>query len=136
VAEASQHRQVLERVGLVEADQALWARLAQQSPPLPAPFRTALFHAPVGHTQAAAVIFPDPSGLTRALDAAHMAMRAIVAARVAALCYVPGVRVVYLDLPTVCGQLGIAEILTRSTHPLELAVCFSYGRGCCVAYGI
>ena len=107
VAEATEHRQLLERVGLVEADQALWARLAQQSPPLPTPFRTAFFHAPVGHTQAAAVIFPDSSSLMRALGPAHAATRATVAARVAALCYSPGARVVYLDLPTVCGQLGI-----------------------------
>jgi hypothetical protein len=114
VAEASQHRQVLERVGLAEADQALWARLVQQSPPLPAPFRTALFHAPVRHTQAAAVIFPDSSGLTRALGPAHAATRAMIAARVAALCYVPGARVVYLDLPTVCGQLGIEVPATNA----------------------
>ena len=105
--DARAHQELLERIGLDKADQALWARVAQQSPPLPAPFRTALFHAPRDEMQTAAVIFPDTASLARALGSAHRATRSTVVARVAALCYAPGSQVHYFDLPTLCRQLGI-----------------------------
>jgi hypothetical protein len=86
---------LLDAIGLAGADQALWARIAQANPPLPTPFRDALFHAP-RDDEAAAVIFHDPAALARATGPAHAATRSRVAARIADLCGRPGAAVHYL----------------------------------------
>ncbi len=107
---ATAQRDAFDRLGVAETDQALWARLVQQVPPLPQPFRAAIFHAPEGRNGAAAVIFPDTTALARATGPAHASTRATIAARVATLCQQPGIQLHYLDLPDLCAQLGVDAV--------------------------
>lgn len=102
---ATARRAELEALGLTGADQATWARIAQTAPPLPPPFRDALFHAPVGDAHGA-LIFRDRAAWGRANGPAHAATRARVAARVADLCGRPGAQVHYLIYEEVLGLLG------------------------------
>lgn len=96
VATASEERRAtLAALGLSGADQATWTRIVQTSPPLPTPFRDALFHAPRGD-EAAAIIFRDRAALERATGPAHLQARARVAARLTSLCGRPGATVHYL----------------------------------------
>jgi hypothetical protein len=113
-AAAAARRELLDRVGLSLGDQALWMRVAQTAPVLPTLFRAALFHASATPDETAAVIFPDPQTLERALSAGHTATRSRIAARVAALCHRPQVRILYLDLPTLCAQLAAPARPDRS----------------------
>ena len=106
-AAAAARQELLDRIGLSPADQAMWTRVVQTAPALPTLFREALFHAPATPDEAAAVIFPDSQTLERAVGAGHTATRSSVAARVAALCHRPQVRLLYLDLPTLCAQLAV-----------------------------
>ena len=103
----------LDTIGLAGADQAFWARIVQAAPPLPPPFRDALFHAPRSD-EAAAVIFRDPTALARATGPAHAGTRAQVVARVADLCGRHGVPVHYLVyddvLRLVRGENAAAEV--------------------------
>jgi len=96
VAAASEERRAtLAALGLSGADQATWTRIVQTVPPLPTPFRDALFHAPRGD-EAAAIIFRDRAALERATGPAHLQARARVAARLTSLCGRPGATVHYL----------------------------------------
>ncbi|HEY8601129.1 MAG TPA: hypothetical protein VIL85_22040 [Thermomicrobiales bacterium] len=104
-AAAQARRAELAAIGLTGADQATWARIAQMAPPLPPPFRDALFHAPVGEAHGA-LIFRDRAAWTRATGAAHSATRAQVLARVADLCGRPGAQVHYLIYEELLGMLG------------------------------
>lgn len=112
VAALSDERQgLLAALGLSGADQATWARVVQTGPPLPPPFRDALFHAPRGD-EAAAVIFRDRAALDRATGPAHRQSRARVAARVADLCGRPGAPVHYVlygELLRLLSTGGAAE---------------------------
>lgn len=106
---ASAARQaLLDAIGLNGADQALWARAVQASPPLPPPFRDALFHAP-RNGEAAAVLFREPAALDRATGPAHATTRASVAARIAALCSRTGVPIHYLAYDDVLRLLASDE---------------------------
>lgn len=106
VAAASEERRAtLAALGLSGADQASWTRIVQTTPPLPTPFRDALFHAPHGG-EAAAVIFRDRAALDRATGPAHVQARARVAARLTNLCGRPGATVHYLLYDDVLRLLG------------------------------
>jgi hypothetical protein len=106
VAAASEERRAtLAALGLSGADQASWTRIVQTTPPLPTPFRDALFHAPHGG-EAAAVIFRDRAALDRATGPAHVQARARVAARLTSLCGRPGATVHYLLYDDVLRLLG------------------------------
>ena len=104
-AAAQARRAELAALGLTGADQATWARIAQTTPPLPPPFRDALFHAPLGEAHGA-LIFRDRAAWTRATGAAHSATRAQVLTRVADLCGRPGAQVHYLIYEELLGMLG------------------------------
>lgn len=105
VAAASEERRAtLAALGLSGADQATWTRIVQTVPPLPTPFRDALFHAPRG--DAAAIIFRDRAALDRATGPAHLQARARVAARLTSLCGRPGAAVHYLLYDDVLRLLG------------------------------
>ncbi len=106
VAAASEERRAtLAALGLSGADQATWTRIVQTVPPLPTPFRDALFHAPRGDA-AAAIIFRDRAALDRATGPAHLQARARVAARLTSLCGRPGAAVHYLLYDDVLRLLG------------------------------
>lgn len=104
-AAAQARRAELAALGLTGADQATWARIAQTTPPLPPPFRDALFHAPLGDAHGA-LIFRDRAAWTRATGPAHNATRAQVLSRVADLCGRPGAQVHYLIYEELLGMLG------------------------------
>jgi len=104
-AAAQARRAELAALGLTGADQATWARIAQTTPPLPPPFRDALFHAPLGEAHGA-LIFRDRAAWTRATGAAHSVTRAQVLTRVADLCGRPGAQVHYLIYEELLGMLG------------------------------
>lgn len=104
-AASGERRALLTALGLAGADQATWARIAQTAPPLPPPFRDALFHAPRGD-EAAAVIFRDRAALARATGPAHQQSRARIAARVADLCGRPGAAVHYFLYDDLLRLLG------------------------------
>lgn len=114
VAAASEERRAtLAALGLSGADQATWTRIVQATPPLPTPFRDALFHAPRGD-EAAALIFRDRAALDRATGPAHLQARARVAARLTSLCGRPGATVHYLLYDDVLRLLGGAEAAARA----------------------
>jgi hypothetical protein len=114
-AVAAEERQaILDAIGLAGADQALWARIVQATPPLPPPFREALFHAP-RDGEAAAIIFRDSAALSRATGPAHAATRARVATRVADLCRRPGAAVHYLAYDDVLALLRDASSASALT---------------------
>ena len=107
-AAAQARRAELAALGLTGADQATWARIAQTTPPLPPPFRDALFHAPVGEAHGA-LIFRDRAAWTRATGAAHVATRAQVLTRVVDLCGRPGAQVHYFIYEELLGMLAGRE---------------------------
>jgi hypothetical protein len=107
---------LLDAIGLSGADQALWARVTQAAPPLPAPFRDALFHAPQASEEDAAVIFLDRVAWTRATGLAHAGARARLESRVADLCHRPGVRVHYLLYE------DVLRLLSGDGEPATVAV--------------
>lgn len=104
-AASEERRATLAALGLSGADQATWTRIVQTVPPLPTPFRDALFHAPRGD-EAAALIFRDRGALERATGPAHHQARARVAARLTSLCGRPGATVHYLLYEDVLRLLG------------------------------
>jgi hypothetical protein len=96
VAAGAARQALLDAIGLAGADQALWARVTQLAPPLPSPFRDALFHAPQATGDEAAVIFREHAAWARATGLAQTSTRARIESRVAELSHRPGVRVHYL----------------------------------------
>lgn len=72
-----------EALGLRDADQALWARVVQEAPTLPPPFRDAYLYAPARDTPGA-VIFRSSADRRRAQGPAHATSRSRVRARLAA----------------------------------------------------
>ncbi len=77
-----EYRERLAVVGLEADDQASWARLAHEAPPLPLLFRQALFYGSRGR-EPAALIFVAHADAERATSGAHRTSRAAVAARLA-----------------------------------------------------
>jgi hypothetical protein len=74
----------LEALGLTAADQAHWARVSRESPPLPTLFAQVLFYGPEAATQTAAqaaLIFTARDAWERALAPAQQRARAAVATR-------------------------------------------------------
>lgn len=104
---------LLDGIGLASADQALWARIVQAAPPLPPPFRDALFHAP-REGEDAAVIFQAPVALARATGPAHVATRAYVADRIATICGRPGAMIHYLVYDEILKLLN--DVVTVPSH--------------------
>ncbi len=92
---AAERRALLDAIGVSDAEQVRWQRLAGATPRLPHPFAEALFYAPRDGLPAA-LIFRDRAALERAEGPAYHAERAQVARRVAAEWGLPVTTVRYL----------------------------------------
>ena len=106
-AAAATRQELLDRVGLSPADQALWTRVVQTAPVLPTLFREALFHAPgnTGRGGGGNIPRPPDPGAGRWRRAHGDPLQGRRAGRRAV--HRPQVRLLYLDLPTLCAQLAV-----------------------------
>ena len=95
----------LNGLGLTAADQAVWSGMIQTPTVLPSPFRGALFYAPKGRENHAAVIFSDTASLEHALRPDHRKTRKTSEGRIATFCQRFFVQVRYIDTATLRAEL-------------------------------